>query len=90
MQVSFSICTYAVTAEEYRKLIMTLGPYEIDYLSFEYDKKMCYLVKTTSLKEGTKTIIGVDADGNDLYLVENTLTFEVQGEQCAIAQRQYT
>ena len=88
MQVSFTICTYGVTAEEYRSLIAALGPYEIDYLSFAYDDKLCYLVKTTGMKEGQKTVIGVK-DGKDLYMVENTITFEVQGEQCALAQRQY-
>jgi len=89
MQVSFNICSYGVSAKEYRSLILALGPYEIDYLSFDYDKKLCYLAKTISTKEAVKTIIGVNTDGEDVYLVENTITFEVQGEQCAIAQRQY-
>jgi len=89
MQVSFSICTYGVTAEKYRSLIAALGPYEIDYLAFDYDDKLCYLAKTTGMKEGTKTIIGVNSEGKDLYMVENNITFEVQGEQCALAQRQY-
>ena len=88
IQVTFPICTYGVTAAEYRSLIMALGPYEIDYLAFAYDDKLCYLAKTTGLKEGTKTVIGRSGD-EDLYMVENTLTFEVQGEQCALAQRQY-
>lgn len=89
MQVSFNICTYGVTAEQYRSLIAALGPYEIDYLAFDYDNKLCYLAKTTGLKEGQKTVVGVDNNGKDLYLVENSLTFEIQGEQCALAQRQY-
>lgn len=89
MQVSFSICTYGVTAAQYRSLIAALGPYEIDYLAFDYDDKLCYLAKTTGMKEAVKTIIGVDSDNNDLYMVENNITFEVQGEQCALAQRQY-
>jgi len=89
MQVSFSICTYGVTVEQYRKLIAALGPYEVDYLSFDYDDKLCYLAKTTGMKEGTKTVIGINSEGKDLYMVENNITFEVQGEQCALAQRQY-
>jgi len=88
MQVSFTICTYGVTAEEYRSLIAALGPYEIDYLSFAYDNNLCYLAKTTGMKEAVKTVIGVD-NGKDLYMAENTITFEIQGEQCALAQRQY-
>lgn len=89
MQVSFSICTYGVTAAEYRSLIAALGPYEIDYLSFDYDDKLCYLAKTVGMKEAVKNIVGQDANGNDLYMIENNITFEVQGEQCALAQRQY-
>ena len=89
MKVSFNICTYGVTVEQYRKLIAALGPYEVDYLSFDYDDKLCYLAKTTGMKEGTKTVIGVNSEGKDLYMVENNITFEVQGEQCALAQRQY-
>lgn len=89
MQVSFTICTYGVTAAQYRSLIAALGPYEIDYLAFDYDDKLCYLAKTTGIKEGQKTVIGVDNYNNDLYMVENNITFEVQGEQCALAQRQY-
>ena len=89
MQVSFTICTYGVTAAQYRSLIAALGPYEIDYLAFDYDNKLCYLAKTTGMKEGQKTVIGVDNNNNDLYMVENNITFEVQGEQCALAQRQY-
>ena len=89
MQVSFTICTYGVTAAQYRSLIAALGPYEIEYLAFDYDDKLCYLAKTTGMKEATKIIVGVDSNGNDLYMVENNVTFEVQGEQCALAQRQY-
>ena len=89
MQVSFKICSYGVTVEQYRALIEALGPYEIDYLAFDYDDKLCYLAKTTGLKEATKYVMGTNSDGEDLYLVENNLVFEVQGEQCALAQRQY-
>lgn len=89
MQVSFTICSYGVTIEQYRSFVSALGPYEIDYLAFDYDNKLCYLVKTIGMKEAVKYVVGTNKDGKDLYLVENTVTFEVQGEQCAIAQRQY-
>jgi len=89
MQVSFTICSYGVTIEQYRSLVSALGPYEIDYLAFDYDNKLCYLAKTIGMKEAVKYVVGTNKDGKDLYLVENTVTFEVQGEQCAIAQRQY-
>ena len=89
MQLNFTICTYGVTAAEYRSLIAALGPYEIDYLAFAYDDKLCYLAKTTGMKEAVKNVIGTNNNGEDLYLVENNITFEVQGEQCALAQRQY-
>ena len=89
MKTSFKICVYGVTAEEYRSLIDALGPYEVDYLSFAYDDKLAYLAKTTDLKEAVKYVVGVNSDGADLYMAELNLTFEVQGEQCAIAQRQY-
>ena len=88
MQLTFSICTYGVTAKQYRQLIAALGPYEIDYLALAYDSTWCYLAKTTGLKEGIKTIVGTK-NGESVYMVENTVTFEIQGEQCAIAQYQY-
>lgn len=91
MKTSFPVCVYGVTAEKYREFIDALGPYEVDYLAFAYDTKLAYLAKTTDLKEGTKYVVGRTGGENpqDLYMVELTLTFEIQGEQCAIAQRQY-
>lgn len=89
MQVTFPICSYGVTAAEYRSLVAAFGPYEIDYLAFDYDNKLCYLAKTIGMKDAVKTIIGQNSSGEDLYLVENNITFEIQGEQCALAQRQY-
>lgn len=89
MQVTFPICSYGVTAAEYRSLVAAFGPYEIDYLAFDYDNKLCYLAKTIGMKDAVKTVIGQNSSGEDLYLVENNITFEIQGEQCALAQRQY-
>ena len=89
MQIGFTVCIYGVTAQQYRAFIAALGPYEIDYLSFAYDDKLCYFVKTVGVKDSTKTVIGVNKDGEDLYMSELNLTFEVQNEQCALAQRQY-
>lgn len=89
MQIGFTVCIYGVTAQQYRTFIAALGPYEIDYLSFAYDDKLCYFVKTVGVKDSTKTVIGANKNGEDLYMSELNLTFEVQNEQCALAQRQY-
>ena len=89
MQIGFTVCIYGVTAQQYRAFIAALGPYEVDYLSFAYDDKLCYFVKTVGVKDSMKTVIGADKNGEDLYMSELNLTFEVQNEQCALAQRQY-
>ena len=89
MQIDFTVCVYGVTAQQYRAFIAALGPYEVDYLSFAYDDKLCYFVKTVGVKDSMKTIIGENRNGEDLYMSELNLTFEVQNEQCALAQRQY-
>lgn len=89
MQIGFTVCIYGVTAQQYRAFIAALGPYEVDYLSFAYDNKLCYFVKTVGVKDSMKTVIGANRDGEDLYMSELNLTFEVQNEQCALAQRQY-
>ena len=86
-QVSFTIAVYAVTAEQYRKLINKLHPYVIGNLSFGFDKDWRYVCKLSNISDSDRYIVGhYDDNGNtkELYYTELKLTFDIVGD--AVAQ----
>lgn len=87
--ISFKIGVYWVSEDQYRRLIHFLNPYEINDLSFDFDKTYRYLVKLTGRQDSTRYIVGYDGT-TPMWYTEMDLKFEVQGEQVARSQLPYT
>lgn len=87
--ISFKVGIYWFSIEEYRQLLKWLDPYTISTLAFSFDKDFGYQVKLTGREDSIRTIVGYE-DNSPRYYTEMNLKFEVQGEQCARAQRPYT
>ena len=86
-QISFTIAVYAVTVEQYRKLINKLHPYVIGNLSFGFDKDWRYVCKLSNISDSDRYIVGHYNDNNitkELYYTELKLTFDIVGD--AVAQ----
>ena len=86
-QISFTIAVYAVTAEQYRKLLYKLHPYTIGNLSFGFDESWRYVCKLSNISDSNRYIVGHYNDNNiskELYYTELKLTFDIVGD--AVAQ----
>ena len=86
-QISFTIAVYAVTAEQYRRLINKLHPYVIGNLSFGFDRDWRYVCKLSNISDSDRYIVGHYNDNNitkELYYTELKLTFDIVGD--AVAQ----
>lgn len=86
-QIAFTIAVYAVTAEQYRRLINKLHPYVISNLSFGFDKDWRYVCKLSNISDSDRYIVGHYNDNGDtkeLYYTELKLTFDIVGD--AVAQ----
>lgn len=83
-QIGFKVGVYAITRQEYKKLLYILHPYEINDLVFGFDAKWRYTVKLSNIGDSTFDVIGYDDNGEELLYTELNLTFDVQG--AAVAQ----
>lgn len=94
-KIEFNIGVYWITEKHYRQLIYWLNPYEINELSFGFDKDYYYQVKLASVSEGTRYILGKEKiQGTEdkyeyCYYTEMKLSFEVQGPACAYRTHAY-
>jgi len=82
--LKFKIGVYWINIEDYQKFLKFLDPYEIDYLSFGFNRQYAYLVKLSSISDSTRTIVGKE-DNNYMYYTEMTLNWELQGPNCVRA-----
>ena len=87
--ISFQVGAYWLTEAEYREFINWLNPYEISYLGFDFEDKYDYLVKLSKIGDSTRYVVGQNENNEPCYYTELNLTFEVQGEACAIARYGY-
>lgn len=87
--ISFTVGVYWITEEEYRKFIHWLNPYAIGALAFSFEPYWTYNVKLSGMKDSTRYPIGKDENGKDTYYTEMSLTFEIQGQPCAIRSTPY-
>ena len=87
-QIKFKIGIFGFHIDMYRRIIQWLNPYTIADLSFNFDSKYRYLVKLSGREESARYFIRQDANG-PIYYTEFNLTFEIQGEACAIGQEGY-
>ena len=87
--ISFTIGVYWITEEDYRKFIYWLNPYAVGALAFSFEPYWTYNVKLSGMKDSTRYPIGKDENGKDTYYTEMSLTFEIQGQPCAIRSTPY-
>ena len=87
--ISFTVGVYWITEEEYRKFIHWLNPYAVGALAFSFEPYWTYNVKLSDTKDSTRYPIGKDENGKDTYYTEMSLTFEIQGQPCAIRSEPY-
>lgn len=87
--ITFTVGVYWINKEDYRKFIHWLNPYAVGALAFSFDPYWIYNVKLSGMKDSTRYIVGKDENGKDTYYTELALTFEVQGQPCAIRSTPY-
>lgn len=87
--ISFTVGVYWITEEDYRKFIHWLNPYKVGALSFGFEPYWTYNVKLAGMKDSIRYPIGNDENGKDVYYTEMSLTFEIQGQPCAIRSTPY-
>ena len=87
--ISFTVGVYWITEEEYRKFIHWLNPYAVGALAFSFEPYWTYNVKLSGMKDSIRYPIGKDENGKDTYYTEMSLTFEIQGQPCAIRSTPY-
>lgn len=87
--ISFKIGVYWISAAEYRRFQNYLHPLVTDVLMFGFDTHYRYNVKLAKREDSIRYVIG--KEGNEpMYYTEMTLSFEVQGESCAIGTIPYS
>lgn len=87
--ISFTVGVYWITEADYRKFIHWLNPYAVGALVFSFEPYWTYNVKLSGMKDSTRYPIGKDENGKDAYYTEMSLTFEIQGQPCAIRSTPY-
>lgn len=84
--ISFSVGVYWFSIEEYRSLINWLDPLAVDYIIFDHEPAFRYNVKLSKISDSTRWIVGnetINGIVQPRYYTELSLTFELQGSQCA-------
>lgn len=103
--ISFSIGVYWISEADYRKLINWLSPLITSYIIFDFEPKYRYNVKLSKMGDSTRWFVGYENitkekynSNNEVetyivseprYYTELTLTFELQGAQCAKGVHSY-
>lgn len=87
--IPMKVGLYWFTIEEYQEFLDCIGPYQVNYITFDFDDKYGYLVKSGKIADSTKYIIGTDENGEKRYYTELDLTWEVLGDACARSNLAY-
>ena len=87
--IPMKVGLYWFTMEEYQEFLYCIDPYQINYITFDFDKKYGYLVKSGKIADSTKYIVGTDSNGTKRYYTELDLTWEVLGDACARSNLAY-
>ena len=88
LTISFTCGVYWFSIGEYRKLLEELNPLKTTYLVFDFNKDYRYNVKLAKCDNSTRYIIGYE--GNEpRYYTELSLSFDIQGDACAIGTHPY-
>ena len=86
--ISFKVALYWFTIEEYQDFLNEISPYNINYLSFDFDPRYAYLVKLSNIKDSERKVVGnslkVIDDNTSItenrYYTELDLTWDVLGD----------
>jgi hypothetical protein len=76
-EFSLNLCFYGLTLDEFRKALsnwLTINSTAL--FQFDYDKWYGYNCKLKSVGEAKKNIVDSNDNGEDLYLIEVTISFE--------------
>ena len=88
LTISFVCGVYWFSIEEYRKLLEELNPLKTTYLVFDFNKDYRYNVKLSKCDNSTRYIIGYE-NKEPRYYTELSLSFDIQGDACAIGTHSY-
>ena len=87
--IPMKVGLYWFTIEEYQEFLECIGPYQVNYITFDFDDKYGYLVKSGKIADSTKYVIGTDENGKKRYYTELDLTWEVLGDSCVRSNLSY-
>lgn len=87
--IPMKVGLYWFTIEEYQEFLECIGPYQVNYITFNFDDKYGYLVKSGKIADSIKHVIGIDDQGKKRYYTELDLTWEVLGDACARSNLAY-
>ena len=88
LTISFTCGVYWFSIGEYRKLLEELNPLKTTYLVFDFNKDYRYNVKLAKCDNSTRYIIGYEGK-EPRYYTELSLSFDIQGDACAIGTHPY-
>ena len=94
LTISFVCGVYWFSIEDYRKLLEELNPLKTTYLVFDFNKDYRYNVKLSKCDNSTRYVIGYEKNlesnkEEPRYYTELSLSFDVQGDACAIGTHPY-
>lgn len=87
--IPMKVGLYWFTIEEYQQFLDCIGPYQVNYITFNFDDKYGYLVKSGKIADSTKYIVGSDKEGRKRYYTELDLTWEILGDACVRSNLAY-
>lgn len=61
--ISFTIGVWWISIEDYRLLMNTLHPYDVNMLSFDFEKQYGYMCKLQAIKDSTRYVVGQETTG---------------------------
>ena len=87
--ITMKVGLYWFTIDTYQKFLDCINPYEVNYLTFDFEKKYGYLVKLGKMVDSPRYVIGKDENGNHTYYTEMELTWELLGDSCVRSNLPY-
>lgn len=87
-KITITVGLYWFSIEEYRRFINLFNPYEVNDLVFGHASEWRYFVKATGVPDSPRQIVGYE-DNEPRYYTEVKLSFEIQGEVCALSNESY-
>lgn len=87
--IPMKVGLYWFTIEEYQEFLECIGPYQVNYITFDFDDEYGYLVKSGKIADSVKYAIGTDENGKKRYYTELDLTWEVLGDPCVRSNLAY-